>query len=421
MTPCPDELELSRALSEGPSAAFASHLAACAACRLQQQRFERAIELARLVGAPMPTAERREELRTALLASVDQPARVGRPRRRMWVGAVAMASVAAAAALAVVALRSGTGGRGRAAEESGAVLVHRHATVRAAPTASFAPMSPGPDEIVVLHDGAIDVEVSPLHAGERFRVLVGDAEVEVHGTAFQVTARAGVLTDVVVDHGVVEVRAKGERRRLTAGQAWRAPAAVTAAAAPELEPVAPNIAAPPAAAPPVAVGTGKASPGKASPAELRREAPRAPAPTSEARAPQRAHEEVAYDEGWAAMRAGRFAQAASAFMRAQVLSPTGPLAEDAGFWYAVALARSGKPTLATSAFRDFLETYPRARRAGEASAMLGWILVEAGHAREAEQRFRAASADPRSEVRTSATSGLEAVSKLTSKSSSPSK
>lgn len=408
MTPCPDELELSRAISEGASDAIAAHLASCAACRLQQQRLERAIELARLVGAPMPTAERREELRTALLASVDQPLRERRPRHRRWVGALAMGAVAAAAALAVVV--TSAGGRGGDEQGSGSVGLHRHATVRAMPVASFAPTSLGPDEIVVLYDGTIDVDVSPLHAGERFRVLVGEAEVEVHGTAFHVTARAGVLTDVVVDHGVVEVRARGERRRLTAGQSWRAPASPPTTAANVPEPVAPvspaASASSAASASPVVRGTAKAPPAK-----LRRDVASEAAAKSE-RGPQRAHEEVAYDDGWAAMRAGRFSEAASAFMRAQVLAPTGPLAEDAGFWYAVALARSGKPTLATSAFRDFLETYPKARRAGEASAMLGWILVEAGNAREAEQRFRAASSDASAAVRASAKSGLEAVAKM---------
>ena len=51
----------------------------------------------------------------------------------------------------------------------------------------------------------------------------------------------------------------------------------------------------------------------------------------------------------------------------------------------MALARAGQPALATSAFRDYLDGFPTSRRVGEASAMLGWLLVDAGEAREAER------------------------------------
>lgn len=387
MTPCPDELELTRAISQGASAEVATHLASCATCRAQRQRLERAIDLARQVDVPMPSAAHREEARTALLAAafVDTPVRARSSRSKVWLGAAVAAAVAAAVVL-VVGTRDSTG----------EMTTHLHGTLRPRPQTSFFAMSSAPDEIVVLHDGTLDVEVAPLHPGERFRVIVGDAEVEVRGTAFAVTARAGRLIDVVVAHGVVEVRARDEQRMLTAGQSWREPTNIATPSTASAQPTVTN----PTATPPVVRHIAKAPPAKAD---------REPAK------PQRVPEEVAFDDGWAAMRANRFTQAARAFARVQVLSPTGPLAEDASYWYAVALARAGQPVPAQNAFRDHLDAFPTSRRAGEVSAMLGWLLVEAGEMREAMQRFRAASTDPDAEVRASARAGLEAIAKLTAK------
>jgi len=110
------------------------------------------------------------------------------------------------------------------------------------------------------------------------------------------------------------------------------------------------------------------------------------------------------------MRASRFDDAATKFLRVQLLDPEGPLAEDASYWRAVALARA-KSSAAAQAFRDFLELHPRSRRAGEASAMLGWILVDAREHAEAKRRFQAALTDGRSTpaVVTSARAGLAAL------------
>jgi TolA-binding protein len=108
------------------------------------------------------------------------------------------------------------------------------------------------------------------------------------------------------------------------------------------------------------------------------------------------------------MRAGDFTAASSAFVRASILDPEGPLAEDASYWYPVALARA-KRAEATIAFRDFLDRYPRSTHAHEASAMLGWLLVDASQRAEAERRFRFALDDARPDVRASARAGLTAL------------
>jgi len=104
-----------------------------------------------------------------------------------------------------------------------------------------------------------------------------------------------------------------------------------------------------------------------------------------------------------------FAHAAGGFARVVLLAPDSPLGEDAGFWRAVALARARRSLEAVAAFHDFLDGYPHSSRAGEASAMLGWLLIDARVFDEAGRRFQAADGDPDPAVRRSARSGLDAL------------
>lgn len=432
MTACPDELELARAVTEGAEPELSAHLVACATCTATWDATMQAIELARSLEVPMPTRDRREEMRTAILAasgalvvtppdqsSTRSSSRSG-PQRWWLVGA----AFAAAAALAFVLARPDSVAESR---------VQPHGTVTAHAGARFVTSSPAPDEVVTLHDGVIDVEVSPLQPGERFRVVTADTEVEVRGTAFEVAAELGHVTRVDVRHGVVEVRPHGGAVViLAAGEVWRAPVrtAVFEPAAPPAAPTtSPMPTAPTASTTPTAptASTTPASP--SGPAQItrpvaardRRETPSAPATTTApaaivaspspgpALAISRPPTAIAYDEAWDAMRGGRFERAASTFARVAILDPDGPLAEDASYWYPVALARA-KRGEAVSAFREFLERYPSSAHASEASVMLGWLLVEAKQPAEAERRFRAAIDDASSAVRESARAGLSAVS-----------
>jgi Tfp pilus assembly protein PilF len=86
------------------------------------------------------------------------------------------------------------------------------------------------------------------------------------------------------------------------------------------------------------------------------------------------------------------------------------LAEDARYWRAVALGRARKVDAARAAMEHFLSVYPTAPRAGEVSAMLGWLLVEAKEPVAAAARFRAAERDASPAVRKSAGAGLAAIS-----------
>jgi hypothetical protein len=67
--------------------------------------------------------------------------------------------------------------------------------------------------------GAAWFSVAPRGARPPFEVRAGDAIVRVIGTRFHV-ARDAEHVDVVVDHGLVEVRYRGSVVTLTAGQSW---------------------------------------------------------------------------------------------------------------------------------------------------------------------------------------------------------
>ena len=69
-----------------------------------------------------------------------------------------------------------------------------------------------PDEIVRLADGTLSIQLDALAPGERFRVITGDAEVELTGGALDVTAEHDRLVAVRVMTGRVEIRAAGQVR-----------------------------------------------------------------------------------------------------------------------------------------------------------------------------------------------------------------
>ncbi|MBA3500032.1 MAG: FecR domain-containing protein [Deltaproteobacteria bacterium] len=286
---------------------------------------------------------------------------------------------------------------------AGDTSAHTHATITARGDASYTAVSSAPDEIVHLAHGTIDVAVAPLHAGERFRVIAGDAEVEVRGTAFEVVAAHGKLVSVDVQHGKVEVRPRGRPATfLGAGDTWRADPPKHATAIVEVQPPPPP---PPTKPTPWSSSrsTGSAS-RSPSPSSAESSLPSSTPPPSRTRAAG----DRAYDDAWTAMRARDFAGAARSFARVLIVAPDGALAEDAAFWQAVALARGLRSAQAVTAFRDFLDAHPRSAHAGEASAMLGWLLLDSGERAEAVKRFRAATGDPNKSVRDSARSGLQA-------------
>ncbi len=391
--PCPREAEVSRALQLGADAALEAHLATCATCRTSWHGFQAAIGLARDLAVDVPSPARREEVRASLLAAAES-GQAGpictRTRHLLW-PALGAAVVAAAIGIVHGHLRD--------------ARPRSHAVVHASAGAAFEIASPPPDETLRLRAGTVAIQVDPLAPGQRFRVVVGDGEVEVRGTAFTVSATEDRLADVSVAHGRVEVRPRaGEPAVVSSGQNWRAGEITARAIAPPAEPIPP---------PPVAPARAIAPP----PPQRRLERPRdrkvavaeAALGRDRGRPADATPQESLYDDAWDAMRAGEFAKAAARFAGVVNAAPRGPLADEGAFWRAVATARAGRSALAIDLFREMLDDFPASSRRGEAAAMVGWLLIDAGHADEARAHFRAADSDPSERVRASARQGLEVI------------
>ncbi|HMG22352.1 MAG TPA: hypothetical protein VK607_13565, partial [Kofleriaceae bacterium] len=228
---CPGDIELARAVAVGADPALAAHLDACAGCRAAWHGARAAIDAARELPVALPPAARREEMRTAILAAA-AAGPVRRPARAAWLGR-ALAGAAAAGIAGYLALSHAS---------APAAPPHGHGTIRPHAGARYLVRSIGPDEVVWLGDGAIDVEVEPLHPGERFRVVVGGAELEVRGTAFTATARADHLVEVSVARGRVDLMPDAGGRAsttLAAGQSWYAAVAAGLELRPTTEPPTP--------------------------------------------------------------------------------------------------------------------------------------------------------------------------------------
>jgi TolA-binding protein len=362
---------------------------------------------AREVPVRTPAPAELQALRSALIAS----AHATPPARARRLPRVALAAAACAAVLAA----GGLGWWGL----RGARAPAMRATLEAAPgtqwvhTSTWLGGGSGQDEVVRLTEGRVHVSVHKLEPRERFRVVVGDGEVEVRGTAFEVVVHQDHLEAVHVEHGVVEVRHGGSSAAvLEAGEDWHpappaapAPAAIAPAPEPESEAVAPPPAPPVAALP-------RPAPLRHAPAPIGAPAPVPPAlapvaPVAPPAAPPTPQEQT-FAEGWSALTANRPGDAAPLLHQAWAQQPNAPLAEDARFWEGVALERSGQQAEAARVMRDFIDAFPHSARAGEMSAMLGWLLLREQRVTEACERFAAAAGDSNERARESATAGLAA-------------
>ncbi len=213
-------------------------------------------------------------------------------------------------------------------------------------------VGPADDRVVRLEAGRVRCEVEPRRDGGRFRVVVGDDEVEVTGTRFSVTADDGLLEGVEVQEGEVILRLDdGRTQRLVAGESWtRAPA----------KDGPPPRTTPPSAAPPAEDAAG---------ASFRRGLAR-------------------YDaQDWAAARVHFNAVA------------TGPLAEDARFWAAMARVHLARDAGAVVALHDALAQGVPPEREGALACVLGLLLTELGRAEEAAPHLQRAAIDADPAVR----------------------
>jgi len=128
-----------------------------------------------------------------------------------------------------------------------------------------------------------------------------------------------------------------------------------------------------------------------------------PASPSSGHAPNAA--EVLYQEGWRAMRAGDFEQAASAFGRVMD-DPRATLATDAAYWRAVSLGRGHRSDDALAALHAYVTRHAGSGHVDEARVMLGWLLLERGDRSGAREAFEAAAHSSVPRVRAAAARGL---------------
>jgi hypothetical protein len=348
-------------------------------CSAERDAVSRLLARARTLPHHPLSAGARERIAAGLLdtAAMVDAGWLRRRKRRVLLtgGAVLFACVAGAAAHH--ALRS-------RARSHAAFTTATRAKVSPFGSVAFERTRPAPDEVVTLQDGTLDVDVGPLATNERFRVVTVDSEVEVRGTSFRVSASHAELTAVHVAHGRVEVRRRGENPIVLGyGEHWiRAPR-------------------------PPEVRLGGAA---VSSVEMRDKdsgtAPPAPGKRLASRPVQRLSASVQFDEGWRLLRAGHTAEAAVKFADIEEHADAAELVEDAMFWRAVALGRSGRAADARSVLDTFLARFPASSRRGEAAVMLGWNLLQEGDREAARRLFESAANDPVDRVRTGARAGL---------------
>ncbi len=387
--------------------------------------------LARELPWQAPDAARRHALRDAIVLEAQVlGAATPSARRRGGValGAGAVLIAVAAATMLWLSLRA------RPSQAPAAATVQR-ASVQASSAADFVHsvgrVAGVNDEVVRLRSGRVSVEVERLAADQRFRVVAGDGEVEVRGTAFDVVVVDDRLDGVVVHHGLVLVRLAGAPvAEVAGGMRWTRAAGLervavlspTPAATPPLEPTPPPPPSPepgpiPTPAPGPAPTPSPAptlAPGRAPTPAVARDpdaSPIAPSPTDAPTVVEPAPSATEHDfqRGRAALRDGDFVAAAERFEAAITADPTAPLAEDARYWRGVALARAGRDVQARAALEDFLVRHPRSFHAGRAALVLAGILARTGDVDAARARYRAAADDPDAQVSAAGRRALDAL------------
>jgi TolA-binding protein len=416
---CPAGWKLTRAISEGMDSRVERHLAGCGPCSAEYQAL---LALARQVETDFPAPENMARgprnaigarLRVATLSLRPQPVR----RTLLWLS-LPVAGVAVIAVLVLVSrLRTLPLSQG-GARIAPAPLAGSRASIRAIGPARFVRAQSQPDEIVRVDDGEIELEIAPLHANERFRVVTEDGEVEVRGTSFKVAVFNHSLAAVHVWRGRVEVRSRdGAFAVLEAGDDWvrataknpspvGAPATKPAGVPSPLEKPAVRAHSRGATAvmavmpqPPLSrrAKAGSLARATVEPGALEPLAP------GDARSPTGA---ASFGHAWAALRRGEAKAAAAEFGEVQRLSRGRDIEEDAFYWHAVAIARAGDPTRARQLFGDFLDRFPTSSRIGEAADALGWLLLQSGQRRSARRAFERAVLDPSPRVQANAREGL---------------
>lgn len=403
MRDCPSPQALEAAWNAGDLAVQA-HARRCPHCGPTWQAWGALRSAAQALPAPALSAAEHATIRSALLAAPASPTSTAKARWG-WL-----------AAAAIVMLGVGLW-MGRTQTQSD----RRRAQVVGQTNARYTHGRAGSDEYVRLVEGQITVSVPPL-GFDRLRVLVGDDEVEVRGTLFDVVARADRLQTVRVHHGRVIVRVAGATvADLTAGQRWRRAEASMSTPSPAVQmakrfegdrsamttptQLAPQAHRAPRVRPATRAPAGRARPDPAPIAPPSAAPPSAVSP--EPIKPLTEAPEVAWRAAWQTWRRGDAQAAADRFARFLRVHPTHPLAQDAAWWLGEAWAKAGRPDRARAAWRRFLARFPHALRRGAAQMRLGEAALARQDRAAAIRWFDAARQDDA--MRTAAEQHLRAL------------
>jgi TolA-binding protein len=329
------------------------HLLTCSACAALVADLERIrAALGESEGAPTPLEVQRGRLRLLREAARPVPP-VPRGVRRPAI--VAAVLIAAAVVTLVVRRRAPEGGGSLAQTAPSAASAPLRTTtiVTPDPRAHFARVESGGTETVTLHDGAVNLSVRHLQAGERYLVKTGDAEVEVRGTVFRVEAAADHLQSVSVTEGRVEVRFGGAVFLVNAEQRWDRPSEPQPSAPPSA-----SVASTPAP-PPIAPRLSTTSVSMAL---------RPPRKRVVADAPNNGSDGLI--EGVGLIRRGDYGAAADRLDAFARTHPDDDRAEDSAFLVIVALQRAGRRPEAAAAAKSYLARYPAGYHREEAKALV---------------------------------------------------
>jgi len=346
------------------------HSTHCVACRDFIAEVQQVRESVREIPERELSEQRCNRIRNNLVATASSQRKnvagttAGRSLAPRWAMAAAFALIVGTSALTVFKKNPAVRAHSEVANAAEVTLVD---------SAIGHTLQPGPNEVYELVQGLAEFSVKHLAPHQRYRVLVGDDQVEVRGTRFQVTAQQRLLQSVRVFEGQVQVTRAGQSVLLEAGQKW----VRELTTAESTNPIPPqthvdtehsNTSAPP------------------------QSTPRAPSSPVTGFAPNANLFDVAFKAALTRLRSGDAAGALAdldTLLNAQSID-AGRRA-DVLYWSAVASHRNGNDRVAEKRLRQFLGAQPTGWYAPDAALMLGEILVVSGQPRLAKPWLKRAA------------------------------
>lgn len=230
-----------------------------------------------------------------------------------------------------------------------------------------------------LKQGALRAQVAKLPAGERFIVSAPDAEIEVHGTAFELAVApaddaCSSVTRLRVTEGVVEVRANHQSELIYANQHW--PRNCAEYRSPLFESPAPRDAAASQESIPEPNGPSKRPDYRESKQAAARHVVKAPSKSvrdkleSHASSSVLAEQSKLFSRGVEQQRSGRSSAALRSYGTLVRKFPNSALAEGA-MAARLRILRGSSRTRAKAEARRYLARYPKGFAAKEARSVLG--------------------------------------------------